>query len=334
MRFQFHRKDIEKTGLDTATFLFENTDLHQQIAKFNNYQPKLIQEKISAIDLEKLRADVEEKFSVFGWHGFAKSNFEEAQFSDRYSHYGGLGITYNPYNWQGISNPHLHVLGDKRYHLGNVFVGKRGNMRWDQLILMDKKNEFYRIIEARGLRAGCEFLLKLGLMREDEVVDGDFEPMAQKQRGANTYSDSLAFNKLTPAAETGYLGDLLKTIKRTIVRSRLVELKSTSKAEVHWHTDEDIFICTRINIPVWNQLDQKLWTENSVYPIEVGNYYSWDTGRPHKVEVHGQGSRTNIVLGISPWFDFNHQDDFWFSNEYYGEMHPQEMIKTGQMIQF
>lgn len=334
MNFQFYRRDIAASGLDVASFIRQNSDIDSQIEKFKNFPTKLNRKTVTATDLTRLADDVRAKFEEFGWFGFSRGNFSDANLEDRIDFYGGLGITYNPFHWQQIENKHVHVLGDRRFNLGTIFLGRRGGQLWDRLILSDRKNEFYRIAESQGLQAACQFLVSLGLMEDSDIQTSPPAPEAARQRLANTYSDTLSFNRLTPASQSGYLGNLLHTVPRTIVRSRLVELKSEQNAEVHWHVDEDIFICTRINLPIWSDLNQKLVTEGGEAEFQVGSYYSWDTGKPHKVVVEGTGSRTNLVLGLSPWFDYDHESELWSSNEFYGEAHPHELFEKDLLVRF
>jgi hypothetical protein len=37
------------------------------------------------------------------------------------------------------------------------------------------------------------------------------------------------------------------------------------------------------------------------------------------------------VLGFCPWFDYNAEEDSWTSNEFYGEMHPIDMLVGGHI---
>jgi hypothetical protein len=39
----------------------------------------------------------------------------------------------------------------------------------------------------------------------------------------------------------------------------------------------------------------------------------------------------HLVLGISPWFDYIEEEDCWISNEFYGEMHPHDMLTAGHV---
>ena len=43
-------------------------------------------------------------------------------------------------------------------------------------------------------------------------------------------------------------------------------------------------------------------------------------------------ARTNYVLAVSPWFDWNEEEQYWQQNEFYGEKHPVDMVIDGDAI--
>ena len=42
--------------------------------------------------------------------------------------------------------------------------------------------------------------------------------------------------------------------------------------------------------------------------------------------------RTNYILAVNPWFDWDSQNKCWIQNEFYGEKHPLDMIVDGDVI--
>ena len=70
--------------------------------------------------------------------------------------------------------------------------------------------------------------------------------------------------------------------------------------------------------------------------MHPGYMYHFDTGQPHAVlrKIDHPQKRVNIILGISPWFDFNEDDQSWVSNEFYGKIHPINMFKDGLLVDF
>jgi hypothetical protein len=177
---------------------------------------------------------------------------------------------------------------------------------------------------------------------KSKSIDGYTGDSAQSL-GRNTYNDTYAFTKLTPFAKEGELGTLIKTFKRTLIRSRVSILNGINVDPANlsygWHNDESIFINLRINIPLQssdNYYIQIIDDINSNEPqisefnLKVGKAYIYDTNKYHRPQCKKMDSREriNLILGVSPWFDFNEETQEWVSNEFYGEVHPFEMLKN------
>jgi len=155
----------------------------------------------------------------------------------------------------------------------------------------------------------------------------------------NTYFDSYSFRYYSPCVTESKLNDFLKDFKRSPVRSRLATIQSeyvpeSYRAKFGWHKDEPVFENLRINIPITTD-DTYMFQLEQQTPVhlDVGNMYSWDTHLPHRVfpSTSKQTTRTHIVLGFSPWFDYNTDDDSFTSNEFYGKMHPIDMLISGHV---
>jgi hypothetical protein len=155
----------------------------------------------------------------------------------------------------------------------------------------------------------------------------------------NTYYDSYAFRKLAPCVVETEFKSFVKSFKRPLVRSRIATINSKYISEKYldkfgWHRDEPVFENLRINIPI--STDETFLMEVKGKPpqhLTVGNVYSWDTNLPHRAfpSNNEDRSRTHIVLGFSPWFDYNEDEDYFYSNEFYGEMHPIDMLVSGHI---
>lgn len=166
----------------------------------------------------------------------------------------------------------------------------------------------------------------------------------------NSYFDSYAFVKRTPAASEGYLAEILNTCQRTIIRSRMMildgqyfddELISNYKnstdldSKFGWHRDEPVFENLRINIPIIgsNSFVFEMLNEEP-YFLEPGLAYSWDTNIPHRVWCREKTNvqRYNLIVGVSPWFDFDELNQEWKPNQYFGRMSPLEMLEKGHIF--
>ena len=88
----------------------------------------------------------------------------------------------------------------------------------------------------------------------------------------------------------------------------------------------------RINIPI--QTDETFLFEllnHKPVHLNYGDIYSWDTNIAHRVfpTTAENRSRIHVVLGFSPWFDYNAEEDSWTANEFFGKMHPIDMLING-----
>ena len=162
--------------------------------------------------------------------------------------------------------------------------------------------------------------------------------------GKNSYNDTLSIFEKTNFCHEPALARLLEPIQRTIVRSRLAIHSGKmggdkAQSQLSWHTDEKIFINTRINIPVISSsnfaIEYLHHDEHGgrleTFDLLEGFAYSFDTGKPHRffAKENSEEERVSLILGISPWFDFCPEQRAWISNEFYGKMHPLDMIYRG-----
>lgn len=153
----------------------------------------------------------------------------------------------------------------------------------------------------------------------------------------DSYFDGYSFNSPTPASEHGALGEFLKRVKRTRIRSRvsIINGPEFTPGKPRWHRDEPVFENLRINIPVLTTPDYFFQLENyDPANLPVGRAYSWDTNVPHTVfnTAKSDTRRIHIVLGFSPWWDYDPDEQSWFQNEFYGVKHPFDMLVDGDVM--
>lgn len=213
--------------------------------------------------------------------------------TSNYESYQSVALTWNPNAIDRLSdNPHQSALGSSKYSDGN--------------------SSFY---ESHG---------------------------ADK----NTYADTYSFNQRTPISQSGHLKLLLDNFKRSLIRSRISIIKAqqpeTQDIKYLWHKDESIFINLRVNIPIQsneNYVIQFLDDKNSFEPLisefvlEADMAYIYNTQKLHRpyCKKLNDLDRINIICGVSPWFDYHHENHQWVSNEFYGEIHPYEMFLKGHI---
>ena len=151
-------------------------------------------------------------------------------------------------------------------------------------------------------------------------------------RMKNSYYDSYAFNQPNTVAREQF-GDFLSHFSRSMIRSRLSVIRAGARDSLHpdylLHRDEPVYENIRINIPLTQSPRHYLQYNGKDVNLELGQAYTWDTNQSHRVHGVDHTDRINLVLGFSPWFNYDAEQQAWVSNEYYGECHPIEMVRLG-----
>lgn len=314
--------------------------------KFKGLKPETVPNpfvkfKIKDLDLGQVLASVKATNERIGWHGFL-SHFKDTTDikKQRTSYYGGFSITHNP----DIAYPvdqHASALGEPKANLGNFFQGPLGSKIW--LAMEDAKitPEFYRLCFESGLAGVKQFLLQHKIITGEENLNWDTEFTSIKKNQKNSYFDTYSFRDLTDGAKSGALGDFFANrMQRRLCRSRTAYINGQSwmpgVKDRMWHYDEPIYLNLRINIPL--QTSNNYVCEIRDIPghhhFEVGHAYCWDTTVVHRVFAQRpeNSQRIHLVLGTIPWFDYDSDSETYFANEFYGEMHPFDMVAGGHVI--
>lgn len=164
--------------------------------------------------------------------------------------------------------------------------------------------------------------------------------------GKNSYNDTLSITNRTKFSNELFLKEFFDSFKATLTRSRIAIHSSLTALDrgtemTSWHIDENIFINTRVSVPVvcgdnfgleflHNNLDgtKVIKTVN----LEEGFAYTLNTREPHGFFAKRPSEdsvRLGLICGISPWFNFDDKAQTWYSNDYYGELHPFEIMEQG-----
>jgi hypothetical protein len=156
----------------------------------------------------------------------------------------------------------------------------------------------------------------------------------------HSYFDTYGFRVRTPASKSGYLGELLDSFRLPLIRSRVGIIQGENvnpddevyREKQGWHRDEPIFENLRVNIPLQTDENYVFQMEGGEpYHLELGKAYTWNTNNAHRVFARGRSNtvRIHVVLGFSPWFDYDAATDAWSPNMYFGRVHPFEMLAEG-----
>jgi hypothetical protein len=200
--------------------------------------------------------------------------------------------------------------------------------------------KFAKIVSEQGLKAGKAWLeTQIEVDPELDWTEDQFKEKPAPTR--NGYFDTYRFTKLVPEMHQGEFGNLFGKFKVNICRSRCAWLRPGRKMskfhdEFLWHSDEPLWTNLRMNIPLKTNPNFFLEDKNHGFKyLEKGYGYSWDTTVLHRVGCYkDEGEeRIHLVIGTIPWFDYLPEEDAYVTNEFFGEMHPIDMLVNGHIIE-
>jgi hypothetical protein len=140
----------------------------------------------------------------------------------------------------------------------------------------------------------------------------------------DTYHDTFGFRKIDDVIQE-HLGFFLDKFNFHISRSRVAYIFGYNEepSDRGWHVDEPTSQLLRINIPLQTSDEYVIEWNNKVYQLEIGKAYLWNTRKPHRPavikKVVTKQPRINIVLGLTPWLDYNANTDTYTPNKYFGK---------------
>ena len=149
------------------------------------------------------------------------------------------------------------------------------------------------------------------------------------------YLDTLGFRRLNDFSPYPALSTLLGGFRRPISRSRIASLfcvSQVSPPDVGWHVDEPPTTLLRINICIESDADYALeYQDGPAIPIAAGECLVVNTDVQHRVAVRHPSisTRSHLVIGVLPWLDYDADQDAWRLNDFYGRIHPYDMVREG-----
>lgn len=155
------------------------------------------------------------------------------------------------------------------------------------------------------------------------------------------YLDSLGFRATLP--EIGgkpYLSALFGSFKVPVVRSTARTLNGslcfkTMPGDGGLHVDDSPFEVLRLNICLSNNGCFGLqYMDHQPIFTEPGGNVVVNTDIRHRAYIKDNSDflRTNLIIGVTPWLNYDKQKDTWSLNEYFGKLHPYDMVKQGLII--
>jgi hypothetical protein len=168
----------------------------------------------------------------------------------------------------------------------------------------------------------------------------DYFDKPEKDRSTvlkNDYLDSYGFRRFLPElAAFKELTNLLNSFSLPVIRitARTIDggycFPTLRTQNGGMHRDDSIFEMIRINVCLSNNGNFGLQYEghDPIFP-NCGDLYAINSDVSHRVYVNKLTyfKRTHLVIGLTPWLNYNQEADEWYLNEYYGKIHPLDLIK-------
>jgi hypothetical protein len=141
----------------------------------------------------------------------------------------------------------------------------------------------------------------------------------------NSYHDTFGFCKIDEVIQE-HLGFFLDRFNFPISRSRVAYYfgyGDKPSGDGGWHVDEPTCQLLRVNIPLQTSDEYIMEWDNKKYELELGKAYLWNTRKPHRPtvikKVATKEPRINLVLGLTPWLDLNHNTCEFTRNKLFGK---------------
>ena len=141
----------------------------------------------------------------------------------------------------------------------------------------------------------------------------------------DTYHDTFGFRKIDNVIQK-HLGFFLDRFNFHISRSRVAYIFGHGQSPNEtkgWHVDEPTCQLLRVNIPLQTSDEYVMQWNGNTYQLELGKVYLWNTRIKHRPtvikKVETKEPRINIVMGLTPWLNYDRLTDTYSKNEYFGK---------------
>ena len=334
------------------------------IEKMNSLTPKysgkdLLRLKID-MDVDKLLNGVEEATDKYKWWGWINRNkdskrLEETKiirdnegvdFLRRGSYYGGWSVKYNPKYCDDMNLvPEGAGLGELPSPISWFIYSNLGNKIFRDLEESQQLLVLTRLAIEEGYGAVIRHLVQYGLITDKEATlikipnDQKLSPYHKEKDG---YYDTWSFTEWTNAAIESGVKDITNSASCQVLRSRVAwqrgEFRNyrvngdyeNGNDRWTWHTDEPVVHNLRVVIPIQTSNAYAMEIKpHSPTVLEKGYAYTWDTNIVHRqiqIDNSSKLDRIFVILGFNPWFNWIPEEQAWVSNEFYGKVHPMDMM--------
>jgi len=340
------------------------------IKQMNRLTPKyngkdLIRLKLD-LDVDKLLPNVlaaTDKYKWWGWinknadtqlteHDKLRRENEGVDFLTRGSYYGGWSIKSNSVYCasQGLA-PESAGMGELPSPISWFLYSSLGGEIYKKLEESQHLLTLTRIAVEQGYKQVIRHLVEHKLITLEQAFEIKIpkeEKLSEFHKEKDGYHDTWSFTDWTNAAVESGIKDITNSANCQLLRSRVAwqrgefrDYRTDGDYEGKndrwtWHSDESVVHNVRVIIPI--QTSNAYGMEIKPHPpriLEKGYAYTWDTNIVHRqmqLDNSSQLDRIFVVLGFNPWFNWIPEEQAWVSNEFYGKVHPLDMMVDGLVL--
>lgn len=278
---------------------------------------------------------------------------EGIDYLNRGSYYGGWSIKQNPIycQSQGLT-PEAAGMGELPSPISWFLFSSLGSAVYQRLEESQQMLPLTRIAVEEGYKAVVDRLLQFNIITAEQAANIKLpqeEKLSKFHKEKDSYYDTWSFTEWTNSARESGIEDLTTNANCQVLRSRVAWQRGAfrdyrvankdyenSNDRWTWHSDEPVVHNTRLIIPVQTSSAYALEVKGKQPEVfETGYAYTFNTNIVHRqLQVNNDSKldRIFIVLGFNPWFDWVPAEEAWVSNQYYGKVHPLDMLTEGLIL--
>lgn len=319
------------------------------------------------IDTDRLLRRINKATEKNKWWGWVNKNVntthresnkirrpnEGIDYLNRGSYYGGWSIKQNPAycQSQGLT-PEAAGMGELPSPISWFLFSSLGSAVYQRLEESQQMLPLTRIAVEEGYKAVVDRLLQFNIITTEQAANIKLpqeEKLSEFHKEKDSYYDTWSFTEWTNSARESGIEYLTTNANCQVLRSRVAWQRGAfrdyrvankdyenSNDRWTWHSDEPVVHNTRLIIPVQTSSAYALEVKGKQPEVfETGYAYTFNTNIVHRqLQVNNDSKldRIFIVLGFNPWFDWVPAEQAWVSNQYYGKMHPLDMLTEGLIL--
>ena len=304
-----------------------------------------------------------EKHKWWGWinknentirteHDKLRRDNEGVDFLTRGSYYGGWSIKSNPIYCanQGLV-PESAGMGELPSPISWFLYSSLGSQVYQTLEESQQLLPLTRIAVEQGYKDVIKHLIKFNIITEQQAVGIKFpkeEKLSPFHKEKDGYYDTWSFTDWTNAAVESGIKAATDSASCQVLRSRVAWQRGEFRDyrvdgdyegkndRWTWHSDEPVVHNLRVIIPIQTSDAYGMEIKPNTPKIpEKGYAYTWDTNIVHRqiqLDNSSKLDRIYVVLGFNPWFNWIPEEQAWVSNEFYGKVHPLDMMMDGLVL--